>query len=358
MKPKLIILDARSIAHNLPTGVIKVGRDFLKQFRKLANQEKRLIVWTNNLKKKDPTLIKEKKYLIHIHTRIPNILLHLILKFLPFFKIDHLLVFLANARKKHYSKNTKTFYFGFDLRSINLSKSTVKSSQYIHDIAFHDLKENLSTKAKFFYFLINPRKTIQKMDLIFTNSEFSQKRIQQVFQAKKIKVIPPGLARTVAKYKLPNIKKQNYILCISSSDPRKNLDQLTTISQNHPEQKFILVSNNFNYYKKQNLTLNSNIESLENLQEEELTKLIQEAKATIYLSKYEGFGMPIYESIQNHTPVIVNRTKHYLKAFKEKNLNFITKDNKIPSELKIPSLNNLYISKHQARKLFKAITKL
>ena len=355
MKPKLIILDCRSIQDPAINGVIKVGRNFLKDFRKHANSQKRLLIWTNSLKKRDLDFIKAKKYIVHIHTRIPNIVLHLIFKFLPFVKIDGLLYKLANFKSKDYCKNTQKFYFGFDLRSINLSSKVQKKSQYIHDVAFEVLKENLSFKAKMFYFLINPKKTIQKMDQIITNSEFSKKEIYKVFGHKNIKVIEPGLKRSLPEYKLAKIQKEDYILCISSKDPRKNLKQLLKISKNHPQEKFILVCNDFDYYQKENINLNFQV--LENQTEEKIQELIKKAKACIYLSKYEGFGMPIYESIQNYTPIIVNKVKHYIKTFKKENLSII-ENNQLPQNLNKITKNNLYVAKHQARKLIKSIVKL
>jgi len=355
MNPKLIIIDCRSLQDPAINGVIKVGRNFLKDFRKLSNNQKRMIVWTNGIKKIEENFIVEKNYFRHIHTRIPNILLHLTFKFLPFIKIDHLIIRKIRKQNKEFTKHTQKFYFGFDLRSIQLSNQINKKTQYIHDIAFDKLKENLSFKAKFFYYLMNPTKTIKNLDLIITNSKFSKSEIYNRFQHKKIKIIEPGLKKVVAKFKEKKINKQDYILCISSSDPRKNLSQLLKISQKNPHQEFILVSNDFDYHIKNDLK--SNFKILKNLTETEITKLIQEAKATIYLSNYEGFGMPIYESIQSRTPVIVNKNKHYIQTFKRENLSFIENEN-IPKDLNEIQKTNLYISKHQSRKLLKAIIKL
>ena len=355
MKPKLIILDCRSIQDPAINGVIKVGRNFLEDFRKHANSQKRLLIWTNSFKRRNLDFIKQKKYIVHIHTRIPNVVLHLVIKFLPFIKLDSLLCMLANFKSKNYCKDTQIFYFGFDLRSINLSSKVKKKSQYIHDVAFKVWKENLSFKAKVFYWLINPKRTIRKLDQIITNSEFSKKEIYKVFSHKNIKVIQPGLKRSLPEYKLPKTKKEDYILCISSKDPRKNLKQLIEISKNHPKEKFVLVCNDFEYYQKENLNLNFKI--IQNQTEENIQKLIKKAKACIYLSKYEGFGMPIYESIQNYTPIIVNKNKHYIQCFKKENLSFIN-NNHLPENLNKISKNNLYIAKHQARKLIKAIVKL
>ena len=355
MNPKLIIIDCRSLQAPAINGVIKVGRNFLKDLRKLSNNQKRMIIWTNGIKKIDENFIVEKKYFKHIHTRIPNILLHLTFKFLPIIKIDHLLIRKIKKQNKEFIKNTQKFYFGFDLRSIQLSKKIAKKTQYIHDIAFDKLKENLSRKAKFFYYLMNPTKTIKNLDLIITNSKFSKSEIFRRFKHNKIRIIEPGLKKIGPKFKEKIINKKDYILCISSSDPRKNLDQLVKISKKKPDQEFILVSNDFDYHKK--IQTKSNFKIFKNLDETEIQKLIHEAKATIYLSNYEGFGMPIYESIQNRTPVIVNKNKHYIQTFKKENLSFIENEN-IPKDLKSIQKTNLYISKHQSRKLLKAIIKL
>jgi len=115
------------------------------------------------------------------------------------------------------------------------------------------------------------------------------------------------------------IKKENYFFCASCNHPRKNLP-------------FLL--NTFREYKKtggshQLVLLNPKQEDLNsvsdlidkkeiiicrNVNDQELTELYSNAKASIIVSLYEGFGLPVIESLACHTPVISAHNSSLIEA--------------------------------------------
>ena len=101
-------------------------------------------------------------------------------------------------------------------------------------------------------------------------------------------------------------KKRKYLLYISTFEPRKNHLKLVLIFEkikgNYPELDLILVGNygwknEITHKIINNSTYSESIFILRNISEESKYNLIQNSHVTIYLSKYEGFGLPILESI-------------------------------------------------------------
>lgn len=117
------------------------------------------------------------------------------------------------------------------------------------------------------------------------------------------------------KYSIPD---ENYILGLSTLEPRKNLDHLIrcyakVIQQQHiKDLSLVLVGNQGWKYKKildelsnQHL-LKDRIILTGRVADEELAALYSGALAFIYPSFYEGFGLPPLEAMQCGVPVITS----------------------------------------------------
>jgi glycosyltransferase involved in cell wall biosynthesis len=116
-----------------------------------------------------------------------------------------------------------------------------------------------------------------------------------------------------------NISKNNpdvtsqYILYISTFEPRKNHIKTVLVfeklKKDFPNLQLILVGNygwkNEIIHKViSNSTYSESILIKRNITEEAKYKLIQNSIATVYMSKHEGFGLPIFESIISGKQVI------------------------------------------------------
>jgi glycosyltransferase involved in cell wall biosynthesis len=104
-------------------------------------------------------------------------------------------------------------------------------------------------------------------------------------------------------------EKERYLLSISSLDPRKNLDNtIKAFKGLNSGIKLIIVglkSNNFGAALNKNL-LDSNIVIKGYVSDYELSTLIKHAEAFVYVSFYEGFGLPPIEAMSLGCPVIVS----------------------------------------------------
>ncbi|MBN8696831.1 MAG: glycosyltransferase family 4 protein [Bacteroidetes bacterium] len=217
---------------------------------------------------------------------------------LPFFllgKKDHLLINLCNSAPLFLTNNIVT----------------------IHDLAFEQKGKNWfkGDFKKWYQFLI-PR-ICKSARLIFTVSSFSKKEIEKhyMINAERIKVIPNG----ILDIKTPETKNVEpaYLLITSINDPRKNanwiLKNMDIISANG--YKLVMIKNNSKVFRDINIEENANIQIKKYLSDEAYIELLKNASALLYPSEYEGFGIPILESLIVGTPVIASNLGVFQESF-------------------------------------------
>lgn len=285
MKTKpILLIDIRAIQDFKNTGVHIAGINWIEGLIYHSRNDEQILLWSNSHKKhiQLPEQWTRKKNIKHIHTKIPNILLNIIWSQTNFLKLEKIL----NINKKY-------IYFSPDIRPYPKSQNQQKTFTYIHDLAFIKRKKDFSLKSRLWFKLINPNKIVKQSTNILTNSNFSEKQIQEHFQTSKTKVIHPALPKklTIKKTKIPT---KDYYLCISSIQKRKNLQNLISLFKNK-QKHLVIIGQNSKVFSKTKLQKPKNVHLLENITNEEKHFLIKDCKAMIYPSLYEGFGIPILE---------------------------------------------------------------
>ena len=121
------------------------------------------------------------------------------------------------------------------------------------------------------------------------------------------------LARVREHYRLP----QNFILFVSTVEPRKNLPTLLRalklLRQNYKTDTVLAVAGNRGWLFEQvdevvaELNLGDAVRFLGGVPNEELVYLYNAAKLFVFPSFYEGFGLPPLEAMACGTPVIVSK---------------------------------------------------
>lgn len=167
---------------------------------------------------------------------------------------------------------------------------------------------------------------IRKCKAVITCSEYSKKDIVETMQLNpdKIAVIPWGIRHDLFypekdKEKLKfditlkwGIEKP-YFLSVSCNDERKNtpllIDAYIRLLKNNPENDLRLVWNAPAYIRKrvEEAGAQDRIHFVENVSDDDLRKLYCGATVTIFPSLYEGFGLPVLESMACGTPVICSK---------------------------------------------------
>lgn len=154
----------------------------------------------------------------------------------------------------------------------------------------------------------------REVDRIIAVSSFVKNEIVELLNInpEKIVVIPEApdpqyqkpdkenIERTKRKFKLP----EKYLLVVGT-DPRKNvptiLKAFSKIRENIPELGLVIAGR-----KQGDLPEKENIFYLGHVSEEDKIALYSGAEALVYISTYEGFGLPILEAMQLGCPVITS----------------------------------------------------
>jgi len=174
----------------------------------------------------------------------------------------------------------------------------------LHDLAFFVNKKWFSFLFRTYYKILVPR-IAKKAKHVLTVSNFSKSEIIKYLNIPEsiITVTYNGLEH-LEKNKIHN-SKENYFLVVGSLDPRKNLQRtIKAFNELHFELKIVGgVSKSFN---NENYNYSDNIEFLGRVTDSELTELYARAKGFIYLSLYEGFGIPPLEALTYGTRSIVS----------------------------------------------------
>ena len=228
---------------------------------------------------------------------------------------------------KKFLKNEKIDYFeGFNLPSIQ--NPTGKTFHTIHDV--RGIYKEFSTWE---HIISKPAhiRSLRRVDSIITVSETMKAEILKLCPDADISVIYNGLNHknfaNVQQDTVDKIKKElnlpsEFILSVGHFEHRKNYLNLIDAVNILKKLKFkipLVIVGNDNGTKKiidkkisqENLSDLVHIHS--NLTDAEVQVLYKTCNLFIFPSTYEGFGIPILESMAMNTPIILSD----LKVFKE-----------------------------------------
>ncbi len=205
------------------------------------------------------------------------------------------------------------------------SKLKIPQLLVIHDLALEHYPENVSWMVNQYYKLFS-KKYALKADRIITVSDYSKQDIHELYgvELSKIDTVYNGAnelyvplndtdkndART--KYS----EGEPYFIYVGAVHPRKNVITLLKAFEQFKEStgkshKLLIVGRMA--WKNEDLkTYYSGMKFKQDViltgskQAKELSLLIASAEAMIYLSYFEGFGIPVLESIYCEVPVIIS----------------------------------------------------
>ncbi|HEB01511.1 MAG TPA: glycosyltransferase family 1 protein [Candidatus Portnoybacteria bacterium] len=206
---------------------------------------------------------------------------------------------------------------------------TGKSVVVLHDISYEAHPEWFSPANRFLLKFISKR-AAQKATAIITVSEFSKKEILKYYKVDpaKVKVTLEAAdkdCRVVSdQVKLEGFKKKlgindKFVLAIGSIFNRRHIPELikgfSQIAPDFPQYQLLIVGENhtcpFIDIEKLINSANSKLERKaiihKDYLKEDLILAYNAAQLTVYLSTYEGFGLPPLESMACGTPVLTSR---------------------------------------------------
>ncbi|MEW6096146.1 MAG: glycosyltransferase family 1 protein [bacterium] len=214
--------------------------------------------------------------------------------------------------------------------------SYVKTILTVHDLAYYFYPSTLKWDNRIIFPLFF-KASLLKAHQIITVSQSVASEIKDKFPqfSDKIKYIHSGicqeefcpLPKAQAKQHIADKfqTSNNYILTVSTIEPRKNIENLlkayVLFRENYPELNYQLLiaggrgwqnSSIYGTYKKLSLSP-SEVKFIDYVPQDDLIKLYSGAELFIFPSLYEGFGFPPLEAMACGCPVLASN----ISALKE-----------------------------------------
>lgn len=213
-----------------------------------------------------------------------------------------------------------SLHYSFPLFSFKAKKVVT-----VHDMTFFLFPE-LHVPLKRFYFRFFIQLSVYLCDKIICVSESTKKDLVSKFyqSSNKIEVIPLGkdnrFCANLDSDEIANVKKKyhiagEYILFIGTLEPRKNINNLIRafyrLLQTNQKYQLVIVGRKgwhfqsiFDLVSKYNLS--DSVVFTGFIDEKEKPFIISGAKLFVYPSIYEGFGIPVLESMACGIPTITS----------------------------------------------------
>ncbi len=251
-----------------------------------------------------------------------------------------------------------------------IHKSDVPAVVTIHDLIFMRYPQFYKPiDRKIYYAKVKYACSAAKM--IIAISEQTKNDIIEFFKVnpEKIVVIHQSISLRFynkqehdihTKYKFSN----DYILSVGTVEPRKNqLSILKAIHEKNIKNQLVFVGRPTDYSAEllKYISINkmsNQVKLLNNMPRKDLASLFQNAKLSIYVSLFEGFGLPVIESMASGCPVITSNVSCLPETAGGAAVLSSPEDidelgDKIRNGLENDSLRNVLIKKgHERAKLF------
>lgn len=169
---------------------------------------------------------------------------------------------------------------------------------------------------------------VRQARLILTDSQFVADEAQRYFGLGPERFVVAPLGAAARFHPRPNqflqqalhphgVQPQGYFLCVGTLEPRKNLSLALRAHAQLPEalrQHFPLLVVGMAGWKGEQLVnelhtalASGHVRLLGYLPDEQVAELLAGARALVFPSVYEGFGLPVLEAMASGTPVILTR---------------------------------------------------
>jgi glycosyltransferase involved in cell wall biosynthesis len=211
-------------------------------------------------------------------------------------------------------KKVDVFYSADNFISLVSPKPTV---MVCHDLAYLSYPKGISWIYRWFYKTMMPL-YLKNANQVIAVSNFTKHEINTHFKTKDevsvaYNALPTLLFTSKEKSFVPIIKNP-YFIYVGSIHPRKNVDGMIHAFLNFKQQdtneiKLVIIGRlAWKTNETKSLLQHDDIIHLENLNDEHVKPLLSKSIALLYVSNFEGFGIPILEGFNAGVPVITSST--------------------------------------------------
>jgi len=205
-----------------------------------------------------------------------------------------------------------------------INSDKTKTLVTIHDLIFLRYPNYYKTIDAYIY-KKKFKRACQTADLILATSIQTKKDIETYFEIKnsKTKVLYQDCddafakeysviekQKIIAEYNLP----KQFILSVGTIEKRKNqLTILKALAKLSSNWSLVLIGKKTDYAKELfDFAIKNNLQNrlqiLENIDFEDLPIIYQCSQVFVYISEFEGFGIPILEAMKSGLPIITSNT--------------------------------------------------
>lgn len=192
----------------------------------------------------------------------------------------------------------------------------VKTILTIHDLVWVYARETMQKKNYWLERLLMPI-SVRRANTLVTVSQSSKNAIESYFHVSDVKVISPG-SSLHERFQTTNTKTKlepGYFLFVGTLEPRKNLHRLieayAALDQGIRKKRKLVIAGEFGwgeryFSEKAQHCLNTDVEFLGRVSDEELSSLYEHALCLVMPSLYEGFGIPLLEAMSYGKPILTS----------------------------------------------------
>lgn len=212
-----------------------------------------------------------------------------------------------------YARRKKAIYINFASKG-TLYRNSIITIHDIRVLRFRNRKTTFKTaltklKFKFSYLL-----ALHFAKLIVTDSQFSKNEIQKYSHINNIEVVGIGwehmneiLSDNTVFDDYPQIRQAEYYLSVSSIAPHKNFEWLVENAKINPNNLYVIVGKiDPHLWSDETGKFPSNVLYIGFQEDAKVKALMEYAKALIFPSHYEGFGIPPLEALACGTMAVVS----------------------------------------------------
>lgn len=285
---------------------MRIGFDakrFFNNKRGLGNYSRNLIAVLND--------ISDELYLFHTK-KIPNTAFNIVSPtgfFINFTSLWRSFFICSDIQKS----NIDVYIGASNELPFCIKKSNVKSIVVIHDIMYKILPKHYKIWDRIIYDW-KLKNALKHADSVVAISENTKNDILSYYavEADKIEVIYQH-CDNIFNAEDNNELKENYFIAVGFSDPKKNTELLLKAwfvfeQQNINSIKLLLIGSSNTYSKKIEALVKQlglkHVVFKYNLDTQALVYYYKKALALVFISKYEGFGLPIIEALHCNCQVI------------------------------------------------------
>lgn len=177
-----------------------------------------------------------------------------------------------------------------------------KKVMTVHDLSFLYNPAWFSRSYRIFYSIMTPL-AIRTSRKIITVSDFSRQEMLRFYpwlNPSKVEVVYNAVDRTC--FVPVDSPKSDYLLTVASLDPRKNLLRLSRAHKGTRIPLLLAGGSGRAFATEQHS--DTEMQMLGSVSQEKLIDLYQHARALVYISLYEGFGLPPIEAMAAGCPVV------------------------------------------------------